>query len=780
MGMLKSLSLVFNFSHSITQASFSEFVIDGHYYTSPNQQKPPPTLSFSDSESLPDDVSPTQLRKCVWAAHNLPYLPFILSSPFHGVMTSRLATPPEQIPLEKGKSGYHLPHSVGKSWKTLEKTLREIGSILHSSFRQDRPKIDLIYILPRKPSDFGYFDVHPSEEIARSALSKSLDAFVVLFAHVSFCIAICRSDSDPPSLSSSTSESMLRWFKDLSVKKIHPEWLRLLADSPIANFTTAPQRLGTIVNVARCSWLHLVPWMMKANVPIWFYWGLPPAFAQPLNAGAFFYAPRSHPQSRAPPLPVPTPSKSVSLPVRSAHAGPGQLPGKMWKEFIMRQNKWRKAKLANENDQQRMAREGREAMATRKQCPGKKGPTVYIWEEDNGVWTRVLLNRGEVESHWGQYRSSQKIYNSLDNCWDLCLNFDKGTTGDVEDEYDSNDADNDIIPNRQKQSHRSLTPKNGQSSDAAPDCSPMVVDPTPHPIPMPSQIASDCPPTVVQSTPLPILTPAPAASDPLPMVVDPTPHVASDPLPMVVDLTPQVASDPLPMVGESTLPVLSPAQVAAHDLQHPNPHSGDFIGADEDDEDIYEASKQDVLNAYSFVALDLELIPITNLDDLIYYRYGFLLNENPYTSIPSSLKAKTYSFHSWTEVCCAVGGQQLESLALNCDAIEDFLSILARCDHPFKDVPGKYWDLSPLGQKPIVGLSKVFILIKEMEFTDGVQYFISPDPRFLDPSRDTSWSITVDAMTALECIRCGLGPHTIDIANFLITHGVHFHTLQRI
>ena len=35
-------------------------------------------------------------------------------------------------------------------------------------------------------------------------------------------------------------------------------------------------------------------------------------------------------------------------------------------------------------------------------------------------------------------------------------------------------------------------------------------------------------------------------------------------------------------------------------------------------------------------------------------------------------------------------------------------------------------------------------------------------------------------MTALECIRCGLGPHTIDIANFLISHGIHFCTLQRI
>src|SRR5277367_3333174 len=102
MGMLNSLSLAFIFFSHITQASFSEFVIDGHHYTSPNQQKPPPTLSISESQSLPDNVSPTELRKRVWAAHNLPYLPFILNSPFYGTMTSRFATPVGQIPLEKG------------------------------------------------------------------------------------------------------------------------------------------------------------------------------------------------------------------------------------------------------------------------------------------------------------------------------------------------------------------------------------------------------------------------------------------------------------------------------------------------------------------------------------------------------------------------------------------------------------------------------------------------------------------------------------------------------
>jgi hypothetical protein len=46
--------------------------------------------------------------------------------------------------------------------------------------------------------------------------------------------------------------------------------------------------------------------------------------------------------------------------------------------------------------------------------------------------------------------------------------------------------------------------------------------------------------------------------------------------------------------------------------------------------------------------------------------------------------------------------------------------------------------------------------------------------------RDTPWVLSVNSMTALECICRGVGPHTIDIANFLVTHGVRFRALQLI
>ena len=250
-------------------------------------------------------------------------------------MTSCCATPPEKICLENGTSRYHLPFIVAKSWKTLEQSCRQIAARLRASFEKDHPKIFLTCSLPRNPSDFGYFTTHPSEERARFALSESLDAFVLLFAYVSFCIAISRTANDPLSIPSSTSKP--RWFRDLSIGegKIHPGYLQLLADSPLSNFTTVPQRLGMVVNVARCLWLPLVPFMLRANVPVWLYWGVPPAFGQPLDSQALIFAPRSHPQSRAVPLPEISPQR-VGPRVPSGYGGSAQLPGETWRDFLIR------------------------------------------------------------------------------------------------------------------------------------------------------------------------------------------------------------------------------------------------------------------------------------------------------------------------------------------------------------------------------------------------------------------------------------------------------------
>ena len=172
-------------------------------------------VSFSHSEPLPDDASPSQLLGRIWALKHYPYLPFVLSSPFHGAMTSRFATPPEQIPFEDDKYGYHLPADVVKSWKTLESSCCQIATVLRDSYLKTHPKSSLHCSGPVYPSKFGFTKAYSTEKKARSALSELRDAFFLLFAYVSFCIAICRDSEDPYSISLSTSTKP-RWYKMLS------------------------------------------------------------------------------------------------------------------------------------------------------------------------------------------------------------------------------------------------------------------------------------------------------------------------------------------------------------------------------------------------------------------------------------------------------------------------------------------------------------------------------------------------------------------------------------
>jgi hypothetical protein len=55
------------------------------------QPKQPPAPSFSDSELLPDNVSPTQLHKRVWVLRHFPQLPLYRTRPkFHGLTRNRL------------------------------------------------------------------------------------------------------------------------------------------------------------------------------------------------------------------------------------------------------------------------------------------------------------------------------------------------------------------------------------------------------------------------------------------------------------------------------------------------------------------------------------------------------------------------------------------------------------------------------------------------------------------------------------------------------------------
>ena len=167
-------------------------------------------------------------------------------------------------------------------------------------------------------------------------------------------------------------------------------------------------------------------------------------------------------------------------------------------------------------------------------------------------------------------------------------------------------------------------------------------------------------------------------------------------------------------------------------------------------------------------------IQTDSLEDYIYYRFGFYLDEDPYTGVP--LSAYSTKFHDWLEVRQSIGCHQVDGSLTYRQPIQDFLQCLLSKDDPLRDIPAKFWDLNSCNSAN-PNLATGFVRIEPKRFSNGVTHYLI-QPNGLHASRDASWVLAVDAMTALECIHQRLGPHTIVVANFLINRGIPFSTLR--
>jgi hypothetical protein len=185
-------------------------------------------------------------------------------------------------------------------------------------------------------------------------------------------------------------------------------------------------------------------------------------------------------------------------------------------------------------------------------------------------------------------------------------------------------------------------------------------------------------------------------------------------------------------------------------------------------------SGQDVLRAYSYRPLPATQRSFDDLAQLLYFRYGFNFGAGHY-AVPANAKPV---FRQWYEVICCVGGHDLDSQERQRPIISYFLSLLFSSQaNAISVIPPEFWDLHPNNPEPLEFKQPMPLDIK-------LQYF-SNDPavcvlraRDLDPSCNTRWLVAVSPMTALEIIRRDVGPHSADIAHFLISNGIPFNTLS--
>jgi hypothetical protein len=209
------------------------FEVGGHYYTSLNRSSLP--LDLPSDTAMPQTPSPTQMRSRLWAADRFPYLAFSLQDPFVG-QWARFTVPFNPI---HDRHGWHLPRDNAKEWKNFEHLIRASADCMSNKLKERFPEFNGLWDEPAKPGLYGYFSTKAE---ACQTISDSVDAFIVYAAYISFLIALCR-------YYDASSPRSFRQLFQVSNSKIHPEWLRDLEESPIAQFSPDCCAFSTISSI---------------------------------------------------------------------------------------------------------------------------------------------------------------------------------------------------------------------------------------------------------------------------------------------------------------------------------------------------------------------------------------------------------------------------------------------------------------------------------------------------------------------------------------------------
>jgi hypothetical protein len=395
-----------------------------------------------------------------------------------------------------------------------------------------------------------------------------------------------------------------------------------------------------------------------------------------------------------------------------------QLPGETWKAFFERRARKNAEKEKNASAKDREARLNRAKANKTHQAPGRKGPRVFYWEEIDGFRIRTLWTRGETEMSFDSYKNSQRIYDAFSNAWDCCTEFEFSPRD--EDEMDSDDDGPSVSPEH----------------------------------------------------------PPPSSSLP-PLADDVSMNVERDP-----------SLPPPPFSGLSTSPQHPPSSsslpleaMAIDGSDHPG-RDGYIVQPVPDPElDLFNASKQDVISVYPVAPIVEPPPEPQSLEELLHFRYGYSLDEALDQPMPSFSEHNFEHFDTWTKLCRSVGGQafELSAATSNSKSIPEFLVALENEGHkkPLHGVPAKFWDLSPWNSNSL-SRAPSHICIKVKHFGNTTLCLLHP--RISDEVKDVtmSWQVAVSPITALECIRRNLGPCRNDIVNYLLAHGMEFHTLQTV
>jgi hypothetical protein len=349
---------------------------------------------------------------------------------FDNPIFERLIYTYRNLPIVRQGAWYLLEPQVQQQWWRLEMALRWVANVILSSGAALLP---LGFNAGPFPSSYGYTRNHMEERFARYCAIKARDAFVPLMALCAFAISTTKQ-----SIGYQPAGHVPKWVEMLQAKQeIHPSWIEDISHSAAANLSEAVGRIGAFIDVSTFEMSNFTDSMIRANVPIWFYWG---------NKHE---KPRSHDKSLVRFLPhtldiqsdTPLHQRDTALQnIRLPH-GSRQKAGETWRMYFERITNIRADRLLRESAEHKARREQRETKNSSFLTPTRKGAPVFYWEEHlTGFRIRTRVPHRDVYESWGRYADSQKRYDSLVDEWDICTEFDPDA---IAPDYDA-DEDDDI------------------------------------------------------------------------------------------------------------------------------------------------------------------------------------------------------------------------------------------------------------------------------------------------------------------------------------------------
>ncbi|KAF8222284.1 hypothetical protein L208DRAFT_1381894 [Tricholoma matsutake] len=303
---------------------------------------------------------------------------------------------------------------MAKRWKAFKHCLCSLSLKLARHIQE----LDLTIIIskPVKPLAYGYFHSQPSEEEMIKVIQKSQDRFVVYLGYVSLLLPLvaCLPAKTPVdhqclTLSEVVEDANARMsksaLKDLELCSV---WNR------------DEQRKGVVIEVGNCPWLDLVPYFFSFNLPFWLHWSSPP-FVHPPNSWVSSFLPLEVlPDDLNAPKPEPC---------------SGQCKGESFKGFMECHCLRNLDHECTETEAEKSVRKNQQKEWASKRKPGKKGPAVFMWELVDGYWIQKNITCKEVPTTWDIYSHHQIWYNSFNNKFNCCSEF--------EDEDGKRDQDSD-------------------------------------------------------------------------------------------------------------------------------------------------------------------------------------------------------------------------------------------------------------------------------------------------------------------------------------------------